>query len=379
MPAVGREFIQRRLPAAQQLQLLRATLLPSPAGCAALLLWLPSADLDTMDADTQRLMPLLYKRLRIEGIDRPLLPRLLGLKKHVWLKNQLLMRRASTAIGLLQGAGIEVMAIKGLAMNAAYYGDSGLRSMNDCDLLVPWHSRLDALQLLTRHGWTSEFDGVSPQMGQWALNLYHAAHLYDPLRRDLDLHWNLTAYSPGPAADADFWDAAGRVTIEQHTVHILNPADQLLHICAHGAEYDPLRWVPDAHFVLERSPGLDWERLLFQSRKLRLTLVLKGSLEYLQKSLEHHIPPDFLRRLSQSRPSFFERFEYRQLQNARTRLLGILPQALSCAVRLPSGAGVPDRLLAFCRFLCLRWNLEIGQLPAELFSRARRKILRRAS
>jgi aryl carrier-like protein len=290
---IGQYLEPRTLSLEEQRQILRAALHPGPDARDEAIAWLPRANIESMGFDSLRLMPQLYERLRIEGIDTPLLPRLKGLKKHAWSRNNLLFRTASEAIRALQQAGIDVMLIKGTALIIAYYHDYSLRPMNDADLLVPHRQAREACQILARFGWTNEFsDPENPQLIEQALQYRHAAHLFDSRGRDLDLHWNLLTCRLGPDVDEDFWADSGESVLGGQKVRILNPADQLLHICVHGTDSSPIRWIPDALAVLRSTPDLDWDRLLAQAHKKTLTLMIGRALEHVQRDFADRVPPE---------------------------------------------------------------------------------------
>jgi hypothetical protein len=113
-----------------------------------------------------------------------------------------------------------------------------------------------------------------------------------------------------PNADADFWAASKEVTFESQTVRVLDPADQLLHICAHGAAWDiiaPVRWIPDAVAVLQGAPRINWERLLLQTRRRKVTLLVRGALNYINQTLGALVPADVLREINRLDVSIFEK------------------------------------------------------------------------
>ncbi|MFY9852648.1 MAG: nucleotidyltransferase family protein [Terracidiphilus sp.] len=373
----GQYIEPRALPLEEQRQILRAALQPGPEAREEAIEWLPRADIETMGFDSLRLMPQLYERLRMEGIDTPLLPRLNGLKKHAWSKNNLLLRRANDAIRALQQAGIDVMAIKGIALIVAYYRDYSLRPMYDADLLVPHQHARAACQILARHGWTNEFvNPENPHLIEQAFQYLHAAHQFDPLGRDLDLHWNLLAYRLGPGVDDDFWAGSGEAVLGGQKVRILNPADQLLHICVHGTDSPPIRWIPDALAVLRRTSDLNWDRLLAQAHKKNLTLMISRALEHVQRDFADHVPAEVLTDLHRSRVSIFERYEYWQLSGPVNPFFGWLPRTLYRFLCRSGGNPLPVRLRLFLDFLCFEWKVpRKWQLPAAFCRRATKRIL----
>ena len=76
----------------------------------------------------------------------------------------------------------------------------------------------------------------------------------------------------------------------------LNPTDQLLHTCWHGARWNevpPIRWVADAMAILGASaPEIEWPSLLKKAERHRIVLPVKDALEYLKKKFDAPVPDE---------------------------------------------------------------------------------------
>jgi hypothetical protein len=155
-----------------------------------------------------------------------------------------------------------------------------------------------AEDLLLKLGWRSEFRtrGLTANL----LSFGHAEHFTDDAGHALDLHWRVLHRVFETGDDDEFWAACVPAQIGEVASAGLNPADQLLHICQHGAAYSelpPMRWVADAVVVLQTSPELDWHRLLAQARRHHLALPLRETMRYLSDTLGAAIPPIVLQEL----------------------------------------------------------------------------------
>jgi hypothetical protein len=369
------------LPSEEQLLILRAALLPGTEGRAAGAAWLAQVDVERLGRASGRLLPLLYDRLKRDGVDHSLMPILKGVKRNAWYRNSMLFHRASEAIRALGQAGIEAMLIKGAAMAIEYYRDWGLRPMDDVDLLVHNNDASVAIELLRGRGWKC-LDPWVEQMGYSGLTrqYVHAMHLSHSSGQDLDLHWNLLYACIGPKQDDDFWSASRGTTFDGLPVRILDPADQLLHIFVHGAAWDwmsPIRWIPDAVVLLRATPDLDWERLMFQARKRKLTIQIDGALEYLQSVFSDLVPSvllDAVRRIPASR---FEKFEYSLMVKPTDNLAVRTSQRLWRYWRISEGMPMWKKALSFPQFLC--WDLKVDrmrQVPAAILTRILRNLFR---
>ena len=287
-----------RLPSDEQLLIIRAALLPGPEGQQARSAWLENAKIERLGKASRRLLPLLYDRFKTDGVNHSLLPMLKGVKRHTWYRNQLLFRCASEAIGTLAERGIESMVIKGAAIATTYYHDASLRPMEDADLLVRYEDAPAAVALLRKKGWAPlDQRACIPAFFHKIYKYEHAMHLRHPSGQDLDLHWNLLPLCFGSEENEDFWAASRPALFNTRTVRTLDPADQLLHICVHGAAWDPLspiRWIADAVVVIRATPNLNWERLLRQAKQRELTLTsvitLKPAIRYQFKTGQRDWP-----------------------------------------------------------------------------------------
>ena len=166
--------------------------------------------------------------------------------------------------------------------------------------------------------------------------------------------------------------------VNQVLTTALNPTDQLLHVCVHGAllnHVPPVRWAADAMQIL-RTPGaaLDWPRLLAQAQRLRLSLSLRATLHYLRTALEAEIPAAVVAALAAMPVSELDRAFYRR-KISRRGLLGEIPLMWS-HYRLIAQAGQrPATRAGFVRYLRLNWSLEDGRgIPLFVVNKLFRRL-----
>jgi len=356
------------IPSEEQRRILRVALLQGPEAREAGIAWLAKTNIARLGRASVRLLPLIYERFRLEGIQHPVLPVLRGLKKHTWSCNRLLFHRAGEAIRALRAEGIEVIVIKGAALTIEYYQDYSLRPMDDVDLLVRYPEARAAIEVLCRQGWKAleqwnEQKGFSEQTRQYD----HAMHFVHPSGQDLDLHWNLTPFCLGPDADRDFWDASKETTFDGQVVRVLDPADQLLHICVHGVAWErvaPIRWIPDALAVVRKAPQLDWKRLLLQARNRKVTLMVSSALDYIDRNIGDFVPAHVLSKFKGSHVTVFARLKYGQLVK-RAWALGHVGRKVWTFLRVCQGKTLRDAALSFPYYLCTRLRVDRKrQVPA---------------
>lgn len=293
--------------------MLRAALLNGQEGVEAWENWIACTDIDRIDSESFRLIPLLYKNLKAHRVSHPLMGRFKGAKRYIWYKNQMLFRFGTELIRLFQQASIPTIILKGAALVQKHYGDYGLRPMEDFDFLVPVGKRRAALELLTQSGWKPRTLGLE-KLNDASLDTRHDCAFIDAKQNHTDLHWHVLFWNLERDADDDFWSGAVPVKLsDDATTLALNPADQLLHAIVHGLWFNEarqIRWVADAITILNSAPEIDWDRLITRAEKARLILVTREGLNYLSQEMNAAIPSSVLQRLQRAGTSIGERLEH---------------------------------------------------------------------
>jgi hypothetical protein len=334
--------------------------------------------LAALDEGSRRLLPLVYRNLRRHLDADPAAEALIGELKAIyrktWFHNQAAFHQAAPVLEGLRAAGVRTLVLKGAALAVLHYRDLGLRPMADVDILVPAEQAPQAFAALTALGW-------QPGQAIHALAPYLAARqsvdFNGPSGSHFDLHWHALWECSYAGADEAFWAGAAPLTLNQANTLALNPSDQLLHVCVHGAglnQVPTVRWAADAMMVLRTAEALDWPRLVDQARRLRLSLPLRDTLGYLRAALDGPVPPDVLNELAALPVSEAERKLYR-LKISRRGLLGELPLFWQHYTWLSAQARRPATWGGFVAYLRLNWGLvEARQVPGFVLNKARRRL-----
>jgi len=353
-------------PTAQQELLLKAALLKGQASIEAWECWKLSTDVEHLDVGSHRLLPHLYSNLRDQGIQDPLMSTFKGVYRRTWYDNQLLFHRVSALLHAFRNAGIETMVLKGAALAILHYKDFGLRPMNDFDVMVPVEQTWAAIDLMRELGWDPM--PRSPEaLTESYLSIVNSHGFVHKAGRECDLHWHLFPECCQRDADIDFWERSVPLQIHGVSTRSLSPTDHLLHICIHGAEWNPippLRWVADAIMIMGSST-IDWDGLVAWGRARYLTLPLRDTLNYLHRQLAAPIPRNTLRALDEMPTSRMERAEYRyKTQNYEEKTLGYLPVLWFRYLRLEGADHSNHRLVGFVKYLQRFWGAErLRELP----------------
>lgn len=290
-------------PGADATQVLRAGLWPADDALESWNAWeAGGARIETADHGLARLMPLVHRNIG-DRVGEPDASLLLRAFRSSWMANQYAIRAAATGLEILAGAGLPTMALKGASLQDTAYLDRGSRPMGDFDVAVPSDRIPEAIAALTEAGLVAGDDD-----DQALMRARHSAPFVDPEGFELDLHREVL-WRPG--LEEALWDASVPIEIGGIQTRALCPADALLHVCVHGAPWNPVRpvrWAADAYKVIETAgDSLDWDRLVRLAERGGLTLPMAGTLDYLALELRVDIPAEALTRLADSKVGNAER------------------------------------------------------------------------
>jgi hypothetical protein len=370
------------LPTPRQLLLLRACLGKDEAALAAWTEWRNGEpNLAKVERGSMRLLPLVYLNLGPQLAGDPDAGWLKDVYRVSWTANQIGMRVGRRAIDALQAKGVEVLALKGAALIGGVYGDLGARPLGDVDLAVPPSRIADAVAALRAAGLTP-IENEPERL----LATRHSLAFHDAGGREVDLHRGML-WRPG--LDDVFWQGSVEAEVAGAPVRILNRADQLLHVCAHGAAWNqvhPVRWAVDSFKILEASSSgeisglaeeaLDWDRLVAMAELGRLSLPLRNALTYLATELGAPVPEKVIDELNAMPVSGSERRAHEAMAQApssrrSTAMLWWFWESHRAQARVdgrrPTPAGLVRHMQGF-------WGLERASLVPGY---AARRLLRR--
>lgn len=287
------------LPTLEQHHLLRASLLTDAARVRESFgVWKSRVDLDRIEHGSIRLIPLLYRNLKRCGIEDPMMPRLKGVYRQVWFRNQLILEHGVRALRAFAAEGISAIVLKGAALVATVYDDPALRPMEDFDVLVSREHFGRAVEVMLTSGWSFHPPLSDPEphfVFQHAIGFRHDGG------GELDLHWSAMGLPIDREEMQSVWSSAHDLRIRDQESHSLEPADQLLQICTHATQWNPdippIRWAADAWLLLEPA-SFPWRTLVERARARGLSLIMRRTLEYLRDGLDVVVPDDVMATLA---------------------------------------------------------------------------------
>jgi len=340
------------LPTLEQHHLLRAALLhDAQLVRESFEQWKASVHIDVADRGSARVFPLLYRNLTRLGIDDPLLPRLKGVFRQVWFRNQLILEHGLRALRALQEEAIPVIVLKGASLIATgVYDEPALRPMEDFDLLVPRERFAAAVEVLRRTRWAFQPELLDPEPHYV---FQHAVGFRREGGGEIDLHWAATGLPLDRNGERAAWESSRAVRFGELEALALAPADQLLQVCTHATllneHIPPIRWAADATLLLRRHDAFPWDTFVELARERNLSRIASRCLEYLRDGLAVAVPDEVMRALARN-----ERMAERlpiALRNAGGRFVYAQFFAEWMRHAFAEPAAAPRRLLLLPRFL----------------------------
>lgn len=328
--------------------------------------WCAHPDRDADDPRVARLLPLVCSNLRQHGGDPPAWLRRAYLQS-LGAGNDLMVATAG-AVRRLAEAGIQTLALKGIALAALHYRDPGARPMGDADLAVPADSADEALRVLAAHGWRGGERGRSPAQ--------HALPLKDARGHRLDLHWHACYEARFPEADAAWWARAVPCEIAGATTLAPAASDQVLLSVVHGLRWSSvpsLAWIPDV-VTIARGRALDPQGLAAEAGRLRLAWPLRQGLALVRSATgESTAIEACLALLARDPVPLVDRVEQHNRVRAPDGPLGALPNLWFASRRShPTGRPAAGE---FGRMLRATWGLsEQAPLWRPLLAKAVRRV-----
>jgi Uncharacterised nucleotidyltransferase len=241
----------------------------------------------------------------------------------------------------LTSARISAVLLKGAALAETVYPLPVLQHSHYLDILVNDDDLPRTVNLFTSLGFTRSSDQAA---GRWKkYELVHESGL------PLLLHRRLFALPFFQIPVEEFWARNRIQMISGVPTRLLNPADNLFHICASvfdAGRHDSLRWVCDAWFIIHHCPDLDWDLLISCACRSHTALPLFVTVSYLADALKAPIPSRVLT----------------QLRNAASEADKIGREAALFSVQASSRGGLMKILRS-----CSDWRTSLSVVQWALF------------
>jgi hypothetical protein len=181
------------------------------------------------------------------------------------LLNTLLANELVMVLDALAAKGVRAIPFKGVTLAQTAYGDLSLRECADMDLIIERGSIPQAGQVLWSQGYQLSDQDMDNR--NESDKTYHFFQNKNGIVT-MDLQWIMVRRHFGFRLDREvFWDRLKPVHLPTKMVMGLCPEDLLILLCVHGSReaWARLKWICDVAELVQRRPGLDWSRVLFQA------------------------------------------------------------------------------------------------------------------
>jgi len=362
-------------PSQVQRQLLAVALGTGEETLAAWQALRPTLDLDNLEPGSFTLLPLVHRTLAEGGSDDPLLPRLKGIHRNTWVRNNLLLERTGETAGVLEAAGIRPLFIGGTLFASRFFPDLGLRPTAAVELLIdPEHAASTCSRLAGAH-WTFRPDITEGPMGPC---YFSDAHENLCIVRTA-LGFDFALAGDVALAHAPLWENAEPQQLRSGGTPLFPaPTEALLVALVLGARRKPtpsIAWILDTVMILRHAADrVDWQRLFDLGLPRGQALRLREALGYVSGLPQVDVPRAVLDRLAATPVSLAERLIYAGGAGSAARL-GALPEVVAEQLVESAGLGPAHAITSFPGRLRARWGLRSSsQLPVAAGRRALRHI-----
>ncbi len=197
------------------------------------------------------------------------------------------------------------MPFKGVVLGASAYGDMTARTAGDLDVLIYFRDLMEATRILKERGYeltTKVLEDGSPEAEDYFE--YHFVRAEDGMV--VELRWRLELTQPRYSHDLGMdwvWPRRRTAKLAGADVPNLDAISGLLVLCMHGSKHgwSRLIWISDVAKLLESEPGLDWNLVLREAKRLGLWRCLALGVLLARRVAGAQVPAETLRGFERDR------------------------------------------------------------------------------
>ena len=286
-------------PDSKQGLLLRAIIFKDSRGVEAWKEW-KKENFDNIDLGSLRLIPLLYRKLLDNGIHDPIMNRYRSVYRSFWARNQLLFNSFKPVLNEFYKSNIETILFKGMGLTLSLNTDIALRPMDDIDILINFKDVEKAVNIVEKLGWFCKF-GYRCLINESINEITFG----NGRGQFIDIHTHSLLHAMWGHHEMYYWERAMEIEFNNVPVKIMDSTSHLIILIVHGLSWNtihPLRWISDSVLLLEKfSQNIEWDYLIEQSKRLRVSYNMMIGLKYLKEQFEAPIPENVLESLKNSK------------------------------------------------------------------------------
>jgi hypothetical protein len=245
-------------------------------------------------------LPLLYTNIRRVNEDHIVGQDVIDRLQKVYLvtaaMNMRLYAELRRILDAFHNEGIEVIVLKGAALAETVYGDIGLRSMGDIDLLVKQENLSRADKIMTDLRYVAS---TLKHSHEWyAENHHHLPPYYlSENGVKVEIHWHIVKPSK-PYHEKmieRFWKRARPIKLANTQALVLSPEDLLLHLCLHSLSHGfthklLLRQLSDISESLKHyEKEFNWIQFQEEANEYQLTRLIHSTFYLIKQVLGNNV------------------------------------------------------------------------------------------
>ncbi len=228
---------------------------------------------------------------------------------------------------LFEEHNIYAIPFKGMTLAMTAYKNLSFRDSCDIDILISKQDFPVATKLLSclgyqTTGYIAEVENnLDLRYGDF-LQSENNQKGYDLINKSngiaIDLQWSLTEKAKSQYFSLDFEQLkanAGGISLADHQIPQFNPETMVLYLCFHGSKHcwQSLKWVCDLAEFMGSHPELDWQKIVQQAKKLKLTSMLHLGIYLVNDFYQTPVPQELSSVMNQNSRAYMLYGQVRQL------------------------------------------------------------------
>lgn len=233
-------------------------------------------------------------------------------------RNRVLLREAGRLVAALGSAGIQSLALKGVALAVTVYPDPALRNFADIDLLVAEAEFERACRVAKECGYSPSAtpdreahhaelvtDCGEDILSDTLVPEFEPLHAPERMARfrervSVEIHRAPFVLASGLVRRVDlapFWQGAYEIHLDGTAIRIPGPEVMVCHLAAHAASHDYRRLLfpLDVAFLLRRhGAGLPWDRVLELAEQFGVRAEVWRMLGFVRAELGGSVPDEVM-------------------------------------------------------------------------------------
>lgn len=227
-------------------------------------------------------------------------------------RNLFMMRELLGILKLTRADKIDTLTLKGPLLAERVYGDLGLRTVADIDLLVNKNEFYAVGALLQRAGYVMEPQLESAQMAKHLEFHCEIQFVHPEHKCVVDLHWALAPQNfSGALSTNEVFLRRQQIMAGGEAVDILSNEDQLLFLSMHAAKHywSRLEWFAAIAELLRDTNSFNCGTLLSRAREARAYTMLLLATAVVKELFEIQLPDELEQALNR-KPSITSRADF---------------------------------------------------------------------